>query len=207
MLDMERLLKSYLRHLLLKALRVISTSETIALDGWLRIHETPFENEQEYKYWWCAEWSDAGRQIRAPRMSAREKARYQVREAHNILTNNGRYYLLVYVGSSLVADIPWAQYFAVGGGPLANVSAADTTLVSEIARLQPTGISSTNSQTDVSVYWNGSTGNGTWAEAGFYGINATSSLFTGTLMNHVMFNYNKQSGIAVTTDWILVLNA
>ncbi len=206
MLDMERLLKSYLRYLLLKALRVVG-SDTISLDGWLRVHEIPFESEDEYRYWWCAERSDAGRQIRAPRMSAREKARYQVCEAHNILTNSGRQYLLIYAGSNAGVSNPWAQYFAVGTGPTAGVSASDQTLVSELARLQPTGLTTSSSQADVSVYWNGSNGNGAWAEAGFYGVNATSSLYTGMLMNHVMFQYQKQNGIAVTTDWLLVLNA
>lgn len=173
--------------------------------GYLRFHNVPFESEAEFKYWWLPERDREGRVIREPRMSKQEKERYFDRIFENTLTSGGRSVVLSQMGSPSSPPL-FAAYFSVGSGFVAATSALDTAVVTEYFRKAPSGFTVSGSQVDISIFLGTSEGNGTITNAGFYGgAGVTSTLGTGVLCTHTLFNYVKGS-ISVTVDYVLVQN-
>ena len=52
---------------------------------------------------------------------------------------------------------------------------------------------------------NTSQGNGLLTNAGLFGVNATATLNSGTLMTHTLYAYNKPNGQAVSNDYLIIL--
>jgi hypothetical protein len=180
--------------------------EYLKVQGIMRFRRIPDDwNEEEYKKWWLPEWNDNHTQIIKPaRMSPKEKERYTVEEFKNILTTQGRTYILTYMSSSTPNTPAWAQYFAVGTFPLTAVSPGDTSVQTEIFRAAPNTVTITGTQLDLSTLLSTSSAVGILTNAGLYGVAASSTSGSGTLMTHALLNsFNKTNSQAFVVDYLL----
>lgn len=179
-------------------------SDLIQVKGRIRVREHPFGDDQKaLAKWWFAEWA-GGRMVRRPRMSDREKDRYTVYEVENILTTAGRTQLLNYIGNA--SNVPWGKIFSVGAGAILAVSPGDTSVVTELIRIATSAPTVTGTQVDIPTSFNSSQGQATWTNVGLYGTTAaTTTLGTGTLYTHALFNYFKPVNTAVVIDYLISL--
>lgn len=177
--------------------------EKIHVCGHIRAREVPFETREEWIHWWLGEFDSQGKMLRLPRMSDREKERYTVAESSNILVSSGITQLLNYLGSASGNSTGFAQWFATGNIALSNVNTNDTSVAGEFFRSQPSQATISGVQQDLSVFVGSTQGVGTNTNAGLFGNGATSTLGSGTLMTHSLFQYTKANGVAVTYDYLL----
>lgn len=162
--------------------------------GIIKVRELPKDiTLQDYEEWW-------------PRLSEHERERYTAYEAHNILTLSGFNQLLTYISSSTATTLGFSQYFAVGTFPIITVQAGDTSVQGEIFRAVPSSATTIGNQLTLSTFFGASQGNGNYTNAGLYGVNATSTLGSGTLMTHTLYTYTKSNGTPISNDYIIVLN-
>lgn len=176
------------------------------IEGMLLLREIPPEwSQQEYAFWWLPEIDEhTGRILRVPRMSMREKDRYTVYQTKNVLTLAGRSQLLNYIGNA--SSTPFGKIFSVGIFPLTSVSAGDTIVSSEIGRVVPGTPIITGTQVDIPCSFGSNQFAGQWTNVGLYGTSsATTTLGTGTLFTHALFNYNKVNGTPVVVDYLINL--
>ncbi len=167
--------------------------ECIKLTGIIKARELPHGCSQEdFVDWW-------------PRLTEQERERYTVYEHKNILTTTGRNQLLNFIASNNAVIGAFAQFFSVGTLNITAVSPGDTQVQGEIFRAVPTLITLTGQQVDISTYFGPSQANGVYSNAGLYGINATSTLSSGTLMTHALYVYNKLNTVAITSDYLVVM--
>jgi len=198
-----------INHLLIEAAKRANPSlDRFGVQGIIRIREIPFVSPEEYAYWWLPELDSAGKLLRQPRMSQREKERYTVAEFPNILTNAGRQALMSYIGSQANNSLPFAQEVAVGTGSLVAVAATDTLLANELYRFFPSAAIIVGTQVDIPSVILGSQANGTWTNAGIFGGGQALSypnLNTGTLYTHSLMNYvaNFSGSAGATIDYLL----
>lgn len=187
-------------------------SDTFTYTGIIRVRQHPFGDDQKaLAKWWFAEWSGWSwgwgrwrrRQVRLPRMSDREKDRYTVYEAENILTTAGRTQLLNYIGNA--SNVPWGKIFSVGTFPLVAVSPGDTTVNTELVRVATSAPTVTGTQVDIPCSFTSGQGNALWTNIGLYGTtSATTTLATGTLYTHALFQFNKPA-VAEVIDYLISL--
>lgn len=177
--------------------------ESIHVSGLIRARAVPFESEEEWAYWWLGEFDHQGKMIRAPRMSEKEKERYTVAAHENILVSSGITQLLNYLGASNGNATGFAQYFAVGNIALAQVNTNDTSVAGEFFRGAVSQASISGVQQDLSTFVGSTQGVGSVTNAGLFGVNATSTIASGTLMTHALFQYNKPNNTAITYDYLL----
>lgn len=197
-----------LRRLIHRALVDILKRRGIALDGisfdgLIKVREMPFNHHDEIARWWLS-----------GRMSEREKERYTVCEARNLMTIAGKTALLTYLSNQYPKSPAWAQQFGVGSFPISSVSPGDTSVQGEFYRNNPSAvIVSNNAQgvpttLDLTTIFNGTNGNGRWFSAGLFGGgNATSSTGTGQLNTHALISpsYVKATG-TISIDYTITLN-
>lgn len=164
-------------------------------------HITGFEHPRgmplkEYGKWW-------------PSLSQGEQQRWkeahQCLETHNLLTVSGRTQLLSYVGSNAALSAPFSQYLAIGTFPIASVSGGDTSVQGELYRQIPNTAVVTGTQIDIQTVIAAANANATWTSCGLYGLNATSTSGSGTLMTHALLSYIKTSAQGVTVDYLVNL--
>ena len=175
--------------------------DKLHINGLIRAREVPFETEEEWRRFWLGEFDSQGRMIRAPRMSEREKERYTVAEAPNILVSSGITNVLNYIGSN--TGQVFAQYFAVGNVAINQVNSNDTSLANEYFRAVPSTSTINGTQIDISTFFGSGSGNGSITNAGLFGNGATGTLGSGTLMTKSLFQYTKVNGIPITADYLL----
>lgn len=165
--------------------------------GRILVRELPQDwSEEQFKREWA-------------RKSERQRDKYTVYEAKNLITTNGRSQILTYIGSTAGAGAGiagFAQYFAVGTFPVIQVTPNDTTVNTELTRLVPTTTTISGNTIDISTFFSASTGNGNWTNCGIFGVNATGTSGSGTLMTHALFSYAKTSAQAVTADYLITIN-
>lgn len=178
-------------------------TDSIHICGLIRAREVPFETREEWRKWWLGEFDARGRMVRPPRMSEKEKERYTVAEAENILVSSGITQVLNYVGASAGNATGFAQYFAVGNISIPSVSSGDTIVSGEYFRAIPSTSNVTGVQIDVSTFFGPTQGNGVITNAGLFGNGATATLASGTLMTHSLFSYTKVNGTPITSDYLL----
>lgn len=161
--------------------------------GTLKIRELPAwcDTEEQYNLW-----------LKLPEQ---EKERYTVQVEHNVLTLLGFAQLLSYIGSNNATTLGFSQYFSVGTSPIISVQAGDTGVAGEIFRAVPTSSSIVGNQLTLSTYFGPSSANGTYTNAGLWGVNATGTANSGTLMTHTLYTYIKVNGQAVSNDYLIVL--
>lgn len=157
-----------------------------------------------FRYWWGAEYDAGGRQIRPPRMSRREKDRWTVYEAANMLLTNGRTQLLSYMGN--ITTNAFAQYFAVGIGTFNKPVPGNTQLSNEVFRAAITLATIAGNSVDLSTYFTGSQAQYQLTNAGIFGNGATSTLGSGTLMAQLGYSYNNTGGVPLTNDYVMEQN-
>ena len=138
-----------------------------------------------------------------PKLSLKERDRYSAAEFRNTLTSAGRAQVLTYLSSSFATTLGFAQEFSVGTFPINSVSPGDTAVQGEIFRATPQTVAITGTQADVATYFGASQANGTYTNCGLYGISATNTLGTGTLMTHSIYKYTKQNGTPTVNDYLL----
>lgn len=172
---------------------LIKDTEHLRFSGLVRVRELPRDCAlSDFLEWW-------------PRLTERERERWTAYERKNVLTLAGRAQLLTYLSSSTATTLGFAQYFAVGTFPIISVSAGDTSIQSEIFRAVPNTSVITGNQVDISTYFGPSQANGIYTNAGLFGINASSTLNSGTLMTHTLYSYAKSNGTPITNDYLVTL--
>jgi hypothetical protein len=182
--------------------------ESIHVEGIIRFRRIPDDwSEAEYRHWWLPEWnSDHTKIIREARLTPADKDRFTAHEVHNILTTNGRTYILTYMASSASNTSAFAQYFAVGNFPISTVAPGQTGLVNEIFRGQPSTVTITGTSVDIATILGASQAVGTLYEAGLFGNNATSTANSGTMMTSAMLGgFVKANGPVYSCDYVLNL--
>lgn len=177
--------------------------ERLHICGLIRARAVPFETEDEWRFWWLCERDLSGKIIGPARMSDREKERYTVAESPNILVSGGITQVLNYVGSASGNSTGFAQQFAVGNIGVNQVTSADTSVAGEYFRAAPSTASVSGTQEDISVFAGTSQANGSITNAGLFGNGATSTIGSGTMVTHSLFQYLKTNANAVTFDYLL----
>lgn len=183
--------------------------ESLAIEGHLRIFQLPDGwDEATYRYWWCGQEQDErGQFLSDARMSRREKERYGIHESHNLMTAQGLYILLSYLVQPYGTASNFAQYFGVGTGAISQVATADTTIATEIARVQPAGaFFITGNTQSITCFFGTGVGTGTWTNGGLFGNGATSTLGTGQLLTHSLLSYPKGAGVSSTLEYTFTVN-
>lgn len=191
---MGRILTNIIEHVRTVAIRIlIPDRNRLGLDGLVKIRELPYGCEMaDFLEMW-------------EKMTPREKERMTVYEHHNTITSAGRTQALTYLSSSTATTLGFAQYFAVGTFPINSVSPGDTSVQTEIFRAVPQTITITGTQADVATMFGSAQANGTYTNCGLYGINATSTSGSGSLMTHSIYQYTKANGQAIVNDYLLNL--
>ena len=164
--------------------------EALHFVGMIKIREFPLDATLED---WLAWW---------PRLTSRERDRYTLAEAHNLLTSAGRTQLLQFIGNN-TGTAPFSQYLAIGTGNINMVAPADTSLATELYRQVPNTSTITGTQNDLATVIGTNTAPGTWTNCGLFGVNATGTAGSGTLMTHALLSYTKVNGTPVTIDYLL----
>lgn len=171
----------------------VQKDSPIYFTGILLIRELPREldDTQEYMKWY-------------PRMSERERDRYTVLEARNLLTNAGRTQLLTFAGASGTTTA-FAQYYSVGTGPIYVAQSSDTTLSSELYRAVPNSSTIVGNGVTISTQFTTTQAVGTYTNSGIWGNGATGTSGSGTLMTHLLYNYTKTNTVTVSNDYLISL--
>ena len=173
--------------------------ENAMVVGRIKTYLLPPISEAEYAAWW-------------PKLREAERERYLVSDVPNIVTQNGRTQILTYVGNGsinagLIGNInPFAQYFSVGIGLIATLSAGDVTVNGEIFRAAPSAAIISGNAVALSTFFGSGSANGTYTNCGFYGVGATATLGTGTLLTHALYSFVKTSANSLTTTYIVNVN-
>lgn len=170
---------------------LIPYANRVGIDGHILLRELPpgCELEDFLDMW--------------PKLSLKERDRYSVAEHRNTLTSAGRAQVLTYLSSSYATTLGFAQQFSVGTFPINTVSPGDSAVQGEIFRATPQTATITGTQVDVSTFFGPSQANGLYTNCGLYGLAATSTLGTGTLMTHSLYKYNKVNGVPIVNDYLL----
>lgn len=176
--------------------------EQLHFSGVIRARVPPFETREEWAYWWLPEMV-GGKIVRVARMSEREKERYTVYEARNMLMLAGRTQILTYIGSNNGNSTGFAQYFAVGTFPINKLTAGDTSLQGELFRAIPSTSAISGTQIDVSTFFGSSQAVGTYTNAGLFGNGATGTSGSGTLMTHSLYAYTKPNTNPLVNDYLI----
>jgi hypothetical protein len=176
----------------------------VNIKGIIRIRELPDPDwtPEQYAYWWLDEFDADGRRVRIAKMTQREKDRYTVYEASNLVMTAGITQILTFIGNSASNTAAFSQYIAIGTGSIFTVNANDSTLATEFFRKAVTGYSTSGNQVDVSTNLLTTDAVGTWTNMGLYGVAATGTANSGTLMTHVLVAYTKPSATR-TADYLI----
>lgn len=168
--------------------------DTLRFEGVLKLRKIPDDwTDEEFRRWWCDERTASGALVRKAGMNEREKDRYTVLEARNLLTSAGRTQLLTFAGASSTTTA-FAQYYAIGTGAIFTVQSSDTSLATEFFRAAPASFSVVGNAVTITTNFTTSQGNATYTNAGIFGNGATSTPGSGTLMTHLLYTYTKNSG-------------
>lgn len=179
--------------------------DTLKFEGILKIREIPAEwSDTEFKYWWCDERSPSGALIRKARMTEHEKDRWTVLEAKNMLMSAGRTQILTFMGQA-TAPATFSQFYAVGTGTIYTVQPSDTSLATELFRLAPAAFSIVGNAVTVTTNFSTSQGNGTYTNAGLFGVSASSTPGSGVLMTHILYSFTKTNSQAIVNDYTMSL--
>jgi hypothetical protein len=174
-------------------LRVELPPDEMRVTGIIKIREYPLgASLEDWLAWW-------------PLLTEQERDRYTLYEHHNTITNSGRTQALTYLSASTATVQGWAQYFAVGTLATNTVGAGDTVLGNEIYRQVPTTTTVTGTQVDIATVIGTNTAPGVYTNGGLYGVTATGSANSGTLVTHSLMNYTKVNGVPVVADYLINL--
>jgi hypothetical protein len=158
----------------------------------------PDLTKEEFEKWW-------------PRLTEKERDRYTVYTTTNVITLNGRNAILNYIGNNSLsgtgttgtACVPFSQYFSVGTGAIATVSAGDNAMVGELYRAVPSSATATGNSVNISTFFSAGVANGNYTNAALFGNNATGTLSTGTLMTHALYTYPKTNASSLVSDYLI----
>lgn len=163
--------------------------------GIARAYAVPYSDEQEMLRYW-------------QRLTRREQRKMLVYEHDNLITTNGLTNINGYY-TSLTTVAGFALWYAVGTGAINGVAVGDTSLASEVYRLQPTSHSVAGNVITLITYFSGTQGGHsgtnpvTYTNAGLYGGSATSTPNSGTLNTHVPYAFPKQYGQAINNTYVV----
>lgn len=177
---------------------------TINIKGIIKIRELPDPDwtPEQYGYWWLDEVNSSGKWVHAARMTEREKERYTLYEASNQVMSAGITQVLTFLGNSASNTAAFSQYLAIGNGTIFTINPLDTTLSTEFFRKAVTGYSTSGSLVTISTSLLSTDAVGAWSNMGLYGVAATATANSGTLMTHVLTTFTKTS-IARTADYMI----
>lgn len=174
-------------------------------EGVVRVYRLPDRwSEADYRYWWLPETDGHGTILRPARLSPAEKRRYLLDETHNMIMVAGRSQVLAFLGSSSGTTAAFTQFFAIGTGTIASVSPSDTSLANEIFRKAPATYSVQGTEVDINVQLGTTDAEATYTNVGIFGINASSTLGSGTLMTHALCSFTK-GAFAIAIDYLINL--
>lgn len=159
----------------------------------------PDLTKEDFEEWW-------------PRLTEKERDRYTVYTTTNVITLNGRNAILNYIGNNSLsgtgttgtACVPFSQYFSVGTGAIASVSAGDNAMVGELYRAVPSSATVSGNSVNISTFFSAGVANGTFTNAALIGGGtATGTLGTGVLQSHALYTYVKTSSFSLTNDYLV----
>jgi len=170
-------------------------STTLHFEGIVRVYELSDEQlfDADFQRWW-----------RRFSLAEKEREARLVVEAKNMLMNAGRTQLLNFVGSS-GSTSAFAQYYAVGTGAIYTVTPSDSQLAGELFRAQPASYSIVGNAVTISTNFTSGQANGTYTNAALFGVNATSTANSGTMMTHMIYTYTKTNANGITSDYTITL--
>lgn len=116
------------------------------------------------------------------------------RRYRNTACQNGQGQVAAWLNGEVPALTPAVIYGAVGTGT-GTLSAVNTQLFSELARVSLANSSRNVTTTTFNFYFNTSQAVGTWTEAGLF-LQATATANSGDLLSHVTVSEDKTSSIA-----------
>lgn len=183
-------------------------SDTFHIHGLVRASLIPQEWDMEdIRHYWIDQHDTYGNLLRRAAMRERERLRYAVYEAENLVTTAGISMILTALSISPTSSQWFSHIFSAGNGAIAGVDRSDTSVVGEGGlsnnRQNSAGYSVTGSQTDIAYVYTGTDGQGVWTNIGLYqGGNATPG--TGTLTTHAMYSYTKPNA-TITIDYICTI--
>ena len=176
----------------------------VKFHGLLRIRDIPQEwTEDEFKYWWCDEYTESGAWVHKARMSDKEKERRTIFEAQNLVLQAGITQILTFLGTVASTTPAFGQYYAVGTGAIYLITPSDPSLASELFRKQPTGNTIGANAVMITTQFLTTEGNGTYTNAGLFGKNATGTANSGTLMTHLLVSFTKDISLARANDYTI----
>jgi hypothetical protein len=176
-------------------------------EGIIRVRLLPQEladDANAYRRWWLPEIDANHRVLRPSRISDAEKARMDLAVYHNMIMIAGRNQVLTFIGSSSGTTQAFTQYFAVGTGAISGVSPGDSSLANEIFRKAPASYSVQGTEVDINIQFGTTDAEATLTNCGIFGVNATGTLGSGTLMTHALFSFTK-GAFAIAVDYVINL--
>lgn len=186
--------------------------DTLKWRGVLKVREAPASwTIEDFEYWWFPQLVDpkTKRVLIPARMSEKEKDHLTIATSENMLLINGVQTILSYIiDQSTTSPGVMFQYLALGNGVISAVEPADSSVSGEYYRQQITNLSNFGASAVISVVVAAGSGTSTGiTNAGWFGIAASGTLGTGTLMSHVMYlpNIVKGAGQQFTFDYSVEL--
>lgn len=190
------------------------SGDVVRWQGIVTIRKIPDEwTEDDFRCMWLPRevyplgHPKAGQVKIPPRMSEEEKEGLTVARARNTLLINGMNTLISYiVDQSTTSPGVLFQYWAVGNGAISGVDPGNTSLSGEFFRKAITGIVNTGSQATISTALGTADATGTWTCSALFGISATGTANSGTMISEVLYLPNFVKGsVAYTVDYSVSL--
>ena len=184
--------------------------------GWhgkLKIRAIPKEwTAEDYDYWWKPrEVYSPGHKLAGqvkvpPRLSEEEKDNLTIWEGPNTLLVAGVNNVLSYVVAQGSGPGVMFQYMAFGNGSISSIDTQASSLSSEFARKAVSSVINYGAQGTITVVTGTGDAVGNWTNVGWFGINATGTANSGTLMSQVLiFPAFSKGAVQYSNDYLVGL--
>lgn len=183
--------------------------DILGIKGIITAHEIPDWTDEEFAERWARMSEGEKRSRLIPLADGRM-------QAENLITNAGIALLLNNVSVPGQGNMqPFAQILSVGNGSISGVTRADTSVAGDgfgtNSRKAPASFTITGFTTAIVTNFASGDANGTWTNIGLYGFkvsgaqNASTSIGTGALMTHALFNFPKGAS-AIAVQYLFLLS-
>ena len=131
---------------------------------------------------------------------------FQCHETSNILTILGRQNIALYLSATSPTVPPFAQWMAFGTFPINTVLPGDTSISTEVLRVQPTAVTIAGKQVTIeSIISTSQINNTHLTNIGIFGNNATSTPGSGDLQTKALYDLLKATNQAYAVDYNITL--
>lgn len=164
-------------------------ADTVTWRGMVKLRRIPDTwTEEEAAYWWLPREvePDTRRELVPARYSAEQKETLTVATYRNMLLTAGVGTVLAYLSSLAGSPGTMFQYLALGSGAISGVLPSDTLLAGEYFRKVITSSVVSGNQMTLSTVLLTTDGVGTITNLGLFGLSATGTANSGTLMTKIL---------------------